>query len=40
MSRRFEILDLSYDFGGMEQHLFPVVLFGQEEVVLVDCGYP
>ncbi len=40
MNRRFEILDLKYDFGGVEQHLFPVILFGREGVVLVDCGYP
>lgn len=40
MKRRFEILDLAYKFGQMEQHLFPVVLFGGDDVVLVDCGYP
>lgn len=40
MNRRYEILDLIYPFGGTAQHLFPVVLFGKNEVVLVDCGYP
>ncbi len=40
MNRKYEILDLKYHFGGMDQHLFPVVLFGKEETVLVDCGYP
>ncbi|MGI6029148.1 MAG: MBL fold metallo-hydrolase [Candidatus Heteroscillospira sp.] len=40
MDSRYEILDLTYRFGDMEQHLFPVVLFGAEDVVLVDCGYP
>lgn len=40
MGRSCEILDLKYKFGDVEQHLFPVVLFGKDEVVLVDCGYP
>lgn len=40
MDRRLEILQLEYRFGEIEQRLFPVVLFGKEEVVLVDCGYP
>lgn len=35
-----EILDLKYIFGNTEQHIFPVVLFGKNDVVLVDCGYP
>lgn len=40
MDRRLEILDLKYNFGEMEQHLFPVVLFGSHDIVLIDCGYP
>lgn len=40
VNRRFEILDLEYHFGDMEQHLFPVVLFGKDDIVLIDCGYP
>lgn len=40
MNRQFEMLDLKYNFGGAEQHLFPVVLFGGKDRVLVDCGYP
>lgn len=40
MSRRYEILDLKYLFGHTEQHLFPAVLLGGRDVVLVDCGYP
>lgn len=40
MDKRYEVLDLAYSFGGTEQHLFPVVLFGKQDVVLVDCGYP
>ena len=40
MNRKCEILDLKYNFGDVEQHLFPVVLFGDCDVVLIDCGYP
>lgn len=40
MDRRYEILDLEYTFGGAVQHLYPVVLLGGNDVVLVDCGYP
>lgn len=40
MDQRYERLDLMYNFNGAEQHLFPVVLLGGEDVVLVDCGYP
>lgn len=40
MTRRFEILNLKYTVGDIEQHLFPVVLFGNSDIVLIDCGYP
>lgn len=40
MSEAYAILDLKYLFDGFEQHLYPAVLFGKEDVVLVDCGYP
>lgn len=40
MNRHFEILDLEYVFGGVEQHLYPAVLFDGDDAVLVDCGYP
>lgn len=40
MDRCCEILDLRYVFGDIEQHVFPAVLFGERDVVLVDCGYP
>ena len=38
VDQRYERLDLMYNFNGAEQHLFPVVLLGGEDVVLVDCG--
>lgn len=40
MNTRDMILDLSYTFGNTEQHIFPVILLGKRDVVLVDCGYP
>ena len=40
MDIRYKMLDLRYAFGEADQHLFPTVLFGKDEVVLVDCGYP
>ena len=40
MNARYEILDLKYIFGGMEQHIYPAVLLGEDGAVLIDCGYP
>ena len=40
MNTPYEIPDLHYQFGETEQHLFPTVLFGKNDIVLVDCGYP
>lgn len=40
MKKPYLVLDFLYRFDGVEQHLFPVVLFGKNDVVLVDCGYP
>jgi len=40
MNARYEILDLKYTFGGMEQHIYPAVLLGEGGAVLIDCGYP
>lgn len=40
MNARYEILDLKYTFGGMEQHIYPAVLLGEGDAVLIDCGYP
>ena len=33
-------LDLGVPCAGGTQHLYPAVLFGEQELVLVDCGYP
>lgn len=40
MNNRYCIFDLKYVFRDIEQHIFPTVLFGRDDVVLVDCGYP
>lgn len=40
MKHLYKILDLKYIFGNTEQHIHPVVLFGINDLVLVDCGYP
>ena len=40
LDKRYQVLDLCYTFQKMQQHLHPVVLFGNRDVVLVDCGYP
>lgn len=40
MDKRYDILHLRYLFGDIEQHVFPVILLGKNEIVLVDCGYP
>ena len=40
MRRAYAVLDLTYVNDGGEQHLHPAVLFGGEDVALIDCGYP
>lgn len=36
----YSILNLCYQHSGAEEHVYPAVLFGPGDVVLVDCGYP
>lgn len=38
--RKYCMLELRYVFEGFEQCVYPVVLFGERDRVLVDCGYP
>lgn len=40
MNRDYIILDFKYSFNGTEHHIFPVVLLGKNDIVLIDCGYP
>ncbi len=39
MNRQYSILELRYSFPDFEQVLYPTVLFGKRDTVLVDCGY-
>ena len=39
LDKRYQVLNLCYTFQKMQQHLHPVVLFGNRDVILVDCGY-
>lgn len=38
--KQYIVLDLQYWDNGFEEHIHPTVLFGKEDIVLVDCGYP
>lgn len=40
VDRQYCVLDLKYLYNGSEEHLYPTVLFGKHDVVLIDCGYP
>jgi len=40
MDKQCIILDFKYNFDESEQHIYPVLLYDKEDVVLVDCGYP
>lgn len=40
MNKMYKILDFQYKYGESEQHLYPVLLFGERDTVLIDCGYP
>ena len=40
IEKTYTVLRLHYSMDGVEQVLCPVVLFGAEDTVLVDCGYP
>jgi len=37
---RVIILDIIVDTSTSEEHIFPVVLQDENEVILIDCGYP
>ena len=40
MDKSYWLLDLTYPWNGTVQHLHPVLLPGDTDTVLVDCGYP
>ncbi len=33
-------LEVKFDFGGATNTIYPVILSDEEEMVLIDCGYP
>lgn len=35
----YKVLDIPFEYQGMTNHIYPVLLLGGEDVVLVDCGY-
>lgn len=34
------ILDIQFEYQGVLNHIYPVLLTGSSDMVLVDCGYP
>lgn len=38
MDKPYWMLNLRYSWNGTVQYLHPVVLFGERDIVLVDCG--
>ncbi len=34
------VLKLSFNFGGIDHVIYPVIFKNQDEIILVDCGYP
>ena len=36
----YKVLDIPFEYQGMTNHIYPVLLLGGTDVVLVDCGYP
>lgn len=33
------VLEIDFQFGGMKDSIYPVVLVDKKEIILVDCGY-
>jgi glyoxylase-like metal-dependent hydrolase (beta-lactamase superfamily II) len=40
MSETYNMLDFTCQYGESEQHVYPVVLLGERETGLTDCGDP
>lgn len=34
------VLDINFDYNGANNSIFPVILKDEEEMILIDCGYP
>lgn len=37
---RLTVLEIKFDFNGISNVIYPVILSDEKEVVLIDCGYP
>ncbi|MDV4150537.1 MBL fold metallo-hydrolase [Clostridium sp. AL.422] len=37
---KINILEVSFNFGGKNDTIYPVILQDENEMVLIDCGYP
>ena len=37
---KINILEVSFNFGGKNDTIYPVILQDEHEMVLIDCGYP
>lgn len=37
---KLTVLEIKFDFNGATNSIFPVILNDEEEMILIDCGYP
>lgn len=37
---KLTVLEIKFDFNGATNAIFPVILSDEEEMILIDCGYP
>lgn len=37
---KLNVLEVNFEFNGMMDTIYPVILSDEKEVILVDCGYP
>ena len=37
---KINVLDISFDFSGQSDAIYPVILEDENEMILIDCGYP
>ena len=36
----YRLLDIQFEFNGQEQTIWPIIIYDESDVILVDCGYP
>ena len=37
---KLNVLEVSFEFNGMTDKIYPVILSDDKEMILIDCGYP